>query len=80
MRIFFILLSLSFFYTTGCAQMVDAKIPPLDKSPMDMAYMPDNYPVLKIQGKASEPIIARVIYSRPQKSGRTIFGELIEYG
>jgi len=56
------------------------KLPQLDKSPMDMAYYPDNYPVLKIQDKATEPLVARVIYSRPQKEGRTIFGGLIEYG
>jgi hypothetical protein len=56
------------------------KLPPLDKSPMDMAYYPANYPVLKIQAKATEPLVARVIYSRPQKEGRSIFGELVEYG
>jgi hypothetical protein len=56
------------------------KLPQIDKSPMDMAYYPDNYPVLKIQGKATEPLAARVIYSRPQKEGRAIFGGLVEYG
>ncbi|HEY4205627.1 MAG TPA: DUF2911 domain-containing protein [Puia sp.] len=52
----------------------------MDKSPMDMAYYPTDYPVLKIQDKASGPLIARVIYSRPQKNGRKLFGELVEYG
>ena len=56
------------------------KLPPLDKSVMDMAYYPNNYPVLKIQDKITEPLIARVIYSRPLKNGRTVFGELVEYG
>ena len=56
------------------------KIPQLDKSPMDMAYYPDNYPVLKLRDKSIEPLVARVIYSRPQKEGRTIFGGLVEYG
>ena len=55
-------------------------LPPLDKSPMDMSYYPVNYPVLKIQDKITEPLVARVIYSRPQKSGRVIFGELVKYG
>ncbi len=55
------------------------KLPVLDKSPMDMTYYPANYPVLKIQDKATEPLVARIIYSRPQKSGRTVFGELVEY-
>ena len=55
-------------------------LPPVDKSPMDMCYYPNNYPVLKIQDKASDPVMARVIYSRPQKNGRIIFGDLVEYG
>ena len=55
-------------------------LPPLDKSPMDMSYYPANHPVLRIQDKAEESLVARVIYSRPQKNGRTIFGELVEYG
>lgn len=53
---------------------------PLDKSPMDMCYYPANYPILKIQNKATQPLMARIIYSRPQKNGRTVFGELVEYG
>ena len=56
------------------------KFPPVDKSPLDMCYYPDNYPVLKIQDKATEPLIARAIYSRPQKNGRVIFGDLLEMG
>jgi hypothetical protein len=35
---------------------------------------------LKIQDKATEPLVARVIYSRPQKNGRVVFGELVEFG
>jgi Protein of unknown function (DUF2911) len=52
----------------------------MDKSPMDASYYPVNYPILKIQDKATEPLLARVIYSRPQKNGRAVFGELVEYG
>ncbi len=55
-------------------------IPAVDKSPMDMSYYPVNYPVLKIQDKVTEPLTARVIYSRPRKEGRVIFGGLVEYG
>ncbi len=54
-------------------------LPPIDKSPMDMSYCPAGYPVLKIQDKATEPLVARVVYSRPQKNGRVVFGELLEY-
>src|SRR6186713_3680217 len=62
------------------AQTAASNLPAIDKSPMDMAYYPNNYPVLKIQDKATEPLIARILYSRPQKQGRKIFGELVEYG
>src|ERR1700744_2613702 len=52
----------------------------LDNSPLDMSYYPVNYPVLKVQDKVTEPLIARVVYSRPQKRGRKLFGDLINYG
>lgn len=55
-------------------------VPPVDKSPMDMCYYPEGYPVLKIRDKATEPLVARVVYSRPNREGRTIFGSLVEYG
>ncbi len=45
-----------------------------------MSYYPNNYPVLKIQDKVTDPVLVRVIYSRPQKNGRIIFGDLVEYG
>ncbi|MFZ1528116.1 MAG: DUF2911 domain-containing protein [Ferruginibacter sp.] len=54
--------------------------PEVDKSPMDMSYYPSNYPLLKVQGKTNEALIARVIYGRPMKNGRVIFGNLLEYG
>ena len=62
------------------AQMNSSDLPPLDKSPMDMSYYPANYPILKIQDKATEPLVMRLIYSRPQLNGRKVFGELQEYG
>jgi hypothetical protein len=51
----------------------------LDKSPLDVSYSPFNYPILKMNGKTLESPVARVIYSRPQKSGRTIFGGIVNY-
>ncbi len=74
-----IILILSFFSSTLLCN-AQLKLPPVDKSPMDMSYYPAGYPVLKIQDKATEPLVARVIFSRPQKNGRVIFGELLEYG
>ena len=63
-----------------CLLAQNNPMPPIDKSPMDMSYYPNNYPVLKIQDKITEPVVARVIYSRPQKTNRPIFGGLVKYG
>jgi hypothetical protein len=63
----------------GNSQPPQPALPPLDKSPMDMSYYPVNYPILKIQHKAQDPLIARVIYGRPQKNNRIIFGDLVPY-
>jgi hypothetical protein len=52
----------------------------LDNSPLDMSYYPADYPLLKIQDKVSEPLVVRVVYSRPQKRGRKLFGDLVAYG
>jgi hypothetical protein len=76
--VFSILFFITIFPAITFAQ--DAQIiPPIDKSPMDMSTYPTNYPLLKIQDKATLPLIARITYSRPQKSNRVIFGELLEY-
>jgi hypothetical protein len=52
----------------------------LDKSPMDIAYFPEDFPVLKMSGKETGEPIARIIYSRPSKDGREIFGNVVKYG
>src|SRR5207342_534467 len=69
-----LLVSFSFSFSQS------SKLPEVDKSPMDVSYYPNNYPILKIQNKATEPLVARILYSRLQKQGRKIFGELVEYG
>jgi len=56
------------------------KLPAVDKSVMDMSYYPAGYPVLKIQNKLTEPLVMRLIYSRPQLNGRNVFGELLKLG
>ena len=61
------------FSTVSFAQKFDG----LDKSPMDMAYFPNNF---AHDRKAGEKAVIRVTYSRPQKNGREIFGKLIPYG
>lgn len=76
-KAFGIIILFQFFFISLLAQN---SLPPVDKSPMDMSYYPANYPVQKINDKITEPLAARVIYSRPQKAGRTIFGGLVKYG
>ncbi len=54
-----------------------------DKSPMDLVQFPtrsrfQNF--LKLEEKADNQPKMRVIYSRPQMNGRTIFGDLLKYG
>jgi len=53
---------------------------PIDLSPADIIYLPADYPVLKMSGKIKTLPVARVIYSRPHKQGRKIFGALLKYG
>ena len=52
----------------------------LDKSPLDVVYFPMEYPKLKMIGSIKTPPVFRVFYSRPQKSGRTIFGGVVKFG
>lgn len=63
----------------GSTVQSPVKLPALDKSPMDMSYFPVDYPILKTQNKATTPPLARVVYSRPQKDNRVVFGNLVEF-
>ncbi|MVM37103.1 DUF2911 domain-containing protein [Spirosoma sp. HMF3257] len=58
------------------------KLRGLDKSPMDMAYYPDDFAHDRkfAPAKVGDKGFARVTYSRPAKNGREIFGKLIPYG
>lgn len=47
----------------------------MDQSPMDIAYYPANYPMSRMKQQDTFPLVARVIYSRPHKNGRKIFGD-----
>jgi len=52
----------------------------VDVSPMDMSYYPVDYPKLEMDGLTKTGPLMRVIYSRPHKGGRVIFGSLQKYG
>jgi hypothetical protein len=47
---------------------------------MDISYFPVDFPVIKMTKGTPELPVARVIYSRPHKQGRKIFGGLLKYG
>lgn len=51
--------------------------PALDKSPMDMAYFPDNFAHDRGDGDRA---LVRITYSRPAMNGRKIFGSLVPFG
>ena len=72
------IVSLVFFFAVVCSQ-AQPKPTDLDRSPMDMSYWPANYPILKMSGKTKDMPVARVIYGRPLKNGRSIFGGIIKY-
>ena len=48
------------------------ELPGLDPSPADVAYLREN-------GRRSAPV-AKVVYGRPQKKGRTMLGGIEKYG
>ncbi|CAH0996142.1 hypothetical protein EMA8858_02272 [Emticicia aquatica] len=60
------------------------KLRGIDKSPMDMAYYPDNFAhdrKFAPQLIGNMPAIVRVTYSRPAKKEREIFGtKIVPYG
>src|SRR5688500_15892540 len=67
-------------YTTFITKAAVNPYAALDISPMDICYLPPDYPILKMSGKVTAPPVARVIYSRPYRQGRQIFGALLKYG
>ena len=68
-----------FLFISSLSTQAQQKPTDLDKSPMDMSYWPANYPILKMTGKAKDQPVARLIYGRPLKNGRDIFGGIIRY-
>ena len=79
-------LMVSFLLMTGCLAIITAqsRFPLLDKSPMDMSYYPVNYPILRIQDKANDPLIAGSLFTAGRKEMAETFLEncwnIIKYG
>lgn len=73
-----VLLSFIFICTvSGVVRAQDYKFPSSDSSPADIMYFP--LTVAKEKTPDLQPII-KIIYSRPKKRGREIFGVLEQYG
>lgn len=53
----------------------DSNLLSIDKSPMDMSYFPEDYPKEKMINSGLNNLVARVIYSRPQRNGRIVFAD-----
>ncbi|REG79568.1 DUF2911 domain-containing protein [Algoriphagus antarcticus] len=68
----FILLIFCSFSTLVYSQ----DFPSLDRSPMDVAYLPDNFAHDRMEG---EKAIVKVYYSRPAKNGREVFGKMAAF-
>jgi len=78
MRVSFLFLLCLLSVTVSFAQVQPTEP---DKSPLDISYSPNGYPVLKFQTKKFDTKVnARVLYSRPQVKGRDIFGGELKYG
>lgn len=59
----------------SCSAFAQA-MPALDKSPMAMAYYPNNF---AHDRKAGDKAIIRITYGRPARNGREIFGKQTPY-
>ncbi len=46
----------------------------VDRSPLDVSYYPAEFPIMHMEHRATMPLVARVIYSRPHKNNRRVFG------
>jgi len=71
-KVYFVIMAAVLFTTAALGQTFRG----LDKSPMDMAYYPDNF---AHDRKPGEKAIIRVTYSRPSKNNREIFGKLVPF-
>ncbi|WP_412466770.1 DUF2911 domain-containing protein [Pedobacter sp. KLB.chiD] len=80
MKNIFIVVFALFCFSAKAQQGASAevKFPAADPSPADIVYFPLNAPKAKA-GDPTKPVI-KIVYSRPQKKGRDIFGVLEQYG
>ena len=77
MKTLTLVIALAFSGFVANAQTAAVKFPALDASPLDVAYYPINAPKVK-KDDTSMPII-KVLYSRPARKGREVFGVLEKF-
>lgn len=70
-----ILIALAFLSSLSVSY--SQNFPGLDKSPLDISYYPDNF---AHDRKAGDKALVKVVYSRPQRNNRELFGQLVPYG
>lgn len=73
---FIILFTLIGFASVKAQTNTEVSFAKIDASPLDVVY----YPLNVTKSKENVAPVMRVIYSRPQKKGREIFGVLEQYG
>ena len=70
------------FFTLVTSSIWAQEFRGFDKSPMDIAYLPDNFAhdrKFAPERKLGNSALIRVVYSRPQKKGRVVFGGMVKY-
>jgi len=60
----------------SCLPVYSQNYRSIDKSPIDISYYPDDF---AHDRKSGDEIVARVIYGRPQKKDREVFGGIVKY-
>lgn len=68
---------MALFVIAAKAQTASVKYPNLDASPLDALYYPVN--AVKVKKEDTSLPMIKVLYSRPQKKGREIFGVLEQF-
>lgn len=68
------------FFTLALKAQNNSLFPLLDKSPMDMISFPDISEYYAKPNGITENRKIKVVYSRPKKNGRKVFGGIVPYG
>jgi len=78
----FIISTLLFLALPMLMNAQEIEFPELDKSPMDAAHFPDGsaYTNYLAEDSPNRRAKIKVLYSRPYKKGRNVFGDVVKFG